>query len=614
MKQLTAGGLLIILLLLHIQAKSQSAETVNFQMSGYTFQLTGDLKGFNAGFSSHKEQEGIAYVTLTLQAEKKIQPAPLNIRWSYPMVNVAGVWTPGRSLNKNINAGGGTALLKSRATTNAPVTVLLGYDNTNRISFACSDALNSLNLSSRVNESTAMADCEIQLFTEPQPAIDHYELTIRLDTRTIPYWQALKEVSAWWAAMPQYKPAAVPDKARWPMYSTWYSFHQQLDLTGIEKQCRLARALGCETVIVDDGWQMQNNQPGYAYTGDWEPVKIPQMKEMTRKIHALGMKCMLWYSVPFVGENAKANARFTGKYLYYRKRWKAYALDPRFPEVRAYLIGKYRDALQNWDLDGFKLDFVDQFVPDENAVQTNTDGRDYASINEAVDRLLTDVITELKSLKPDVMIEFRQSYTGPLMRKYGNMFRAGDTPNDALTNRVSTTDIRLLCGETAAHADMLMWNSHEQTPLAALQLLNVLFSVPQISVKLDEIPAEQQKMLGFWLQYWRENRAVLLDGQFKPADPILNYPQITALGSDKQITAIYEPGSIVTLQHTAATAIDLVNASAADAIVVEWLGDAGTRPVQVYDCTGKLISSRSRQLAKGLLKLDVPPAGLVSIR
>ncbi len=213
--------------------------------------------------------------------------------------------------------------------------------------------------------------------------------------------------------------------------------------------------------------------------------------------------------------------------------------------MRQYLIDKYVAALKDWDLDGFKLDFVDQFVPDTSSTAGNAEGRDYASVNEAVDRLLTDVMTALRAVKPDIMIEFRQSYIGPLMRKYGNMFRAGDTPDDALTNRVSTTDIRLLAGNTAVHSDMLMWHKEGSTAAAALQLLNVLFSVPQISVKLDEIPAEQLKMLGFWLKFWRKNRSILLDGQFMPGSPALNYPFITATDKKDQITVVFDANTVV---------------------------------------------------------------------
>ena len=46
----------------------------------------------------------------------------------------------------------------------------------------------------------------------------------------------------------------------------------------------------------------------------------------------------------------------------------AYTLDPRYPEVRQYLIDTYVKALRDWELDGFKLDFIDRFVADDQTV------------------------------------------------------------------------------------------------------------------------------------------------------------------------------------------------------------------------------------------------------
>lgn len=64
-----------------------------------------------------------------------------------------------------------------------------------------------------------------------------------------------------------------------------------------------------------------------------------------------------------------------------------------------------------------------------------------------------------------------------------------------------------------------MWHSDEPAESAALQLFNVLFSVPQISVLLDRIPPEHVEMLRFWLGIWREHRDVLLDGELAPLHP-----------------------------------------------------------------------------------------------
>ena len=49
-----------------------------------------------------------------------------------------------------------------------------------------------------------------------------------------------------------------------------YSFHQEIIPDKVLAQCRIAKQLGCESVIIDDGWQTNDSNGGYAYCGDWE--------------------------------------------------------------------------------------------------------------------------------------------------------------------------------------------------------------------------------------------------------------------------------------------------------------------------------------------------------
>ncbi len=161
MKRAIPGIFLLSLLL--VKAVAQNNPAAEFISSGRTYTLTGDLKGFKAVFSSRTERPGLDLLTLTLKADHKIIPPSLKIKWGHPLLNVAGEWTTARGLGKNLN---GHDILQSRACTQAPVVLLYGYDDNNQLSFACSDALNALGLSARVNESTAAADCEIQLFTQ----------------------------------------------------------------------------------------------------------------------------------------------------------------------------------------------------------------------------------------------------------------------------------------------------------------------------------------------------------------------------------------------------------------------------------------------------------------
>lgn len=83
------------------------------------------------------------------------------------------------------------------------------------------------------------------------------------------------------------------------------------------------------------------------------------MAAHVKRVHDIGMKYILWYSVPFVGYKSDHYKDFEGMYLYDQEAICAKVLDPRYKEVRDFLVNTYKKALTEWDLDGFKLDFVD---------------------------------------------------------------------------------------------------------------------------------------------------------------------------------------------------------------------------------------------------------------
>jgi alpha-galactosidase len=503
--------------------------------------------------------------------------------------------------------------LTAKGSSGAPVVALFNVAGTNRLTFASSEAVQPLLLRFGLNEESSSLACSVSFFTEAAAPLKEYSATVRIDTRGKPASECLNDVQAWWAGMPAYAPCAVPERARLPMYSTWYSFHQRLDPALIEAQCRLAREIGCGSVIVDDGWQTDDNSRGYAYCGDWEvtPGKFPDMKAHVRRVHELGMKYLVWFSVPFVGIHSKAHARFKGKFLSGSSgAWAV--LDPRFPEVREYLAGLYERAVREWDIDGLKLDFIDCFNLSDESRGLTGNGRDIGQPETAVEALLADVTARLGRVKPGVMIEFRQGYIGPLMRKFGNMFRAGDCPNDAIGNRARTLDVRMLCGSTAAHSDMLEWSPAESAESAALQLLNVFFSVPQISVMLDRVPPEHVEMLKFLLTFWRENRDVLLDGTIVPLHPELGYPQVHASSAEKYCVALYADTPI-RLDGLSQAALIVVNAAGLDRCVLETAG-LRFRTMTLFDCRGRIVRTDEAPSGAGLFRLPLVASGILVLK
>ncbi len=582
-----------------------------FELAGQQIELHGEFGEFKEEVTIEKTSEGLEMATISIKHEQGANPPQFSLMWKLPSSNIAGYWSTGSFNDKTIGPSWGPSSIRSMLAKEAPVITLFGHDDTNRLTFSASEALNTVVLSAGVKEEDGMIYCEMTFFSEKHRSLKNYEVKIRLDARPQLYSKALGEVADWWTSFDVLKPVAVPDVARMPVYSSWYSYHQNVTMSDLLKECELAKEMGFESIIVDDGWQTMDSNRGYAYTGDWEPERIPEMKEFVKAVHDLDMKFMLWYGVPFVGEKSKAYKEMKGKFLRYWDGQGTYVLDPRYPEVRQFIINTYIDATNDWDLDGFKLDFIGRFVADNNTKFTKDDGRDYASVNEATDVLMTDLIKSLQEIKPDIMIEFRQPYIGPAMRKYGNMFRATDCPNLASVNRIRTSDLRLLSGTTAVHSDMLMWHYDEPVEVAALQMLNVMYSVPQISVRLEDIPEDHSRMIKFYTNYWLKNRSVLLDGDFHPFSPLTNYPILEATKGNKKITTVFNE-QIVEFPSKKYDEIDVINAKTSSRIVVVATGEGKKFEYRIVDCLGTETEKETIDLSEGTYTFSVPASGMIS--
>jgi alpha-galactosidase len=593
-----------------------SAQNPPIKVGEHTIEVLGSLQPFGLESKVEQLEAGLHLLHLRLTTGMPSQPPRIVLKWRVPSHDVAGHWMTSRVLNKAIRPDWTNGRLQpTMFAKEAPVSLLFSSTNHNVHAFAVSDALNTISLGSGVREEDGFIYNEVVFFGERHKALARYDAMLRIDSRPVPYERALREVADWWAAQPGYTPAPVPAAAWGPVYSTWYNFHQSVDSAVLLKELEVAKQLGFESIIVDDGWQTMDTKRGYAYTGDWKPERMPDMKEFVERSHALGIKVVLWYAVPFVGKNSSLVSRFKDKSLRFTETGlAAYTLDPRYPEVRQYLIDTYVKALQDWKLDGFKLDFIDRFVADDQTVLEAANGRDFASVNEGADRLMTDVIAALKKLHPDVMLEFRQPYIGPLIRKYGNMFRASDSPNAYVTNKVKSIDLRLLGGTTAVHGDMIMWHPQESVEKAALQLLNILFTVPQVSVRLREIPQDHLAMTRFYIDYWNRNRDVLVKGGLDAPFPMMNYPLVRGYAGDKQIAALYNDIVLTLDSSRPLDKIDIVNAKGSRQIVLSMPKDLGAYRYEIRECTGKVVRSGQLTLKKGVLELEMPLSGLVALQ
>lgn len=369
-----------------------------------------------------------------------------------------------------------------------------------------------------------------------------------------------------------------------------------------------------KTFILDDGWQIEKPLGVYGTTGDWLPApsRFPDMKGHVAKAHKAGLKYLVWAALPKVGHASEAYKRFKGKFLLDEPVESCSAmLDPRFPEVREYLAATFAARLRDWDLDGLKLDFIDNmsYPAVDPAIAENFAGRDIKSIPHAVDALMKEVLRRISEVKKDALVEFRQQYIGPAMLQYGNIFRSLDCPNDLVANRRQIADLRLTSMLQAVHADMLVWNRDDTPENAGRMILSAIFAAVQYSMQLDGLKKSHRDVIRHWIAFANEHREALLKGEFRPHHHDLCYPWIESWSAKERIAAVYCDGIVVPVLDDGKKTI-VLNASSARGVAVEMKGE-GARRVEFRDVFGR--KSGETTLSKGIVRLDVPESGYAII-
>ena len=550
-------------------------------------------------------EDGVLFVDVKMVQGEKAVPEQFSVKWRIAAADCCAVWNS-FARNHTIRPDWSNVDAISRLASGMPVQQITTFDEKNRICVALSDVDTPSRISMGYCEEDASLICEAVFFTLPTNAVESYNAKIRIDMRSIPFYDSIYDTVSWWENECGYSSAYVPESARMPMDSLWYSFHQNLKRDEILEECRLSSKLGMETVIIDDGWQTDNSYRGYAYCGDWAVCesKMGDMASLVDEIHKIGQKVILWYSVPFVGLYSEKYEEFKDYFLDKSGNEKDFfALDPRYKKVRDYLCGVYKKAVTEWKLDGLKLDFIDSFVLKGKSLEYD-ERRDYQSLEDGIHALMSEIKAELTAINSDILIEFRQSYVGPSIRKYGNMLRVGDCPGDILSNRSQIVNLRMTSGRTAVHSDMLMWHENDSAENAALQFANVIFSVPQISMLVKNLPQEHIEMLKFYISFWKEYRSVLLDGKLTARNPENDYSQASSTLNNTAVVAVYTNNVVEADNDTTV----VVNASGSDSVIVK---NAADKSFTVKNCKGEITAEG--KITNSVEEVFVPQAGVVII-
>lgn len=192
------------------------------------------------------------------------------------------------------------------------------------------------------------------------------------------------------------------------------------------------------------------------------------------------------------------------------------------------------------------------------------------------------------------------------MRQTANMLRVTYCPCSAEQNKFGTFDIRLLSGKTAVHSDMVEWHEQDTPESVAMQIIATMYSVPQISVKLDKIPQVHKDVLKFYMDFWCKNRELLLDGKLTALNPESLYSLIKSEHNRKAVITAYSCRYIDISELDSGS---VINATGDDVLALKaTIGAVYT----VYDCMGNKVESNRFASSSEIVK--VPLCGMINFK
>ena len=176
-------------------------------------------KDWNLSAKCRTVEKDVQEITISIESRRgESLPPQLCISWNIPQRDIQYRWHTSKGCGA-IPADWGQPLYSSLSG-NSPILALMGNDGNNRLTFACSEAKRRVSFKAGVHEETNEIFCEIMLFSQRESPLKNYSATIRLDTREIPYCDAIGASARWLGELPGNNPLPVQETAREPFYST----------------------------------------------------------------------------------------------------------------------------------------------------------------------------------------------------------------------------------------------------------------------------------------------------------------------------------------------------------------------------------------------------------
>jgi alpha-galactosidase len=538
----------------------------------------------------------------------------LRMRWTVPVVDMHGLYFGGNPKWELTYLPFWKTEKTVAAQTGVPYLSLIHRSGANRLAVGSFDQWTETTISGELSEMTRCYHFE---FSKPShgaqngqklPADDVWEETLYVSRAALPWPKVLAQYVQTFDAATEPNLFPVPDSAYAPVFCSWTAIHHDVSHAWVMRNARIAADLGFGTWITDDGWFTEHGKfADYSVAGDWIPseAKFPPFREHVEAVQALGLRYILWVAPFMVGYESEAAQRYAHLLTDGREPIRFWNLSPWHDETQTIVTSLLRGMVQDYGVDGLKIDFIDSVPPHSRRIEGASD----APLGQRIAAILDGVMRELVKDKPDILIEFRNTYSNLASRSYANIYRCSDVPINPTLNRWQATLLRLLTPDRAVHLDPALWHPEDTDENVAAHLINLLVGVPMVSIELEEYPASHLALIRHWVGFYNSHRQTLAHGSFRPTLGVGSIPVVRFDGVDETIIAVYEnvPVALEDTPHT----VWLLNAATSPTLDVRDIELRGERSVTVHDKFGQVVSQQ--RVTFPLVRLDVEVGGSVQI-
>ncbi len=427
----------------------------------------------------------------------------MQMRFSVPILDMHGYWVPeSRTPSTKI-----VWVIESKSAGQRafPFIAFFNSRQINRLSAGLTNLTDDARILAKMNQEKCTYDITIEVALGK----DSQDFELVIDQRPQVWTDSLAD---WRKALALPLPE-FPEGAWEPVFCTWYAVHAAVTQDWVEKNAEVASRLGFRTLIIDDGWcfdVMKRVSPEtistwYEMIGDWflSEKKFPDFENHRKRVQAMGMKYLLWVAPFLIGAKSELYKQLADivKPEYHEG---CYTFDSSRKEAAKLLLGKMKHVIQDYGLDGLKVDFLDYIFPNMEEPR-----------GEDTTHFIQELARTIREVKKDALIEFRQAYATPGMLAYGTQFRAGDVPFDFIDNFHRLAQIRISVGDgVPVHADPAYWHPQESPENISRHMIASLAGVPMLSMDLLAISETEQKIIRHWLGFYQAHRETFNYGKW----------------------------------------------------------------------------------------------------